>query len=50
MTDEKDRNGKDKHCHQAKKVELVGYLLRMDSTRQAKIAISWTPDGKRKRG
>ena len=28
----------------------LGYILRMDNTRHAKIAISWIPDGKRKRG
>ena len=28
----------------------LGHILRMDNTRKSKIAILWTPDGKRKRG
>lgn len=28
----------------------LGHVLRMGNTRHAKIAISWTPDGRRKRG
>ena len=28
----------------------LGHVLRMDNSRHAKIAISWTPDGKRKSG
>ena len=27
--------------------EWLGHVLRMDNNRHAKIAISWTPDGKR---
>ena len=28
----------------------LGHILRMDNTRHVKVAISWTPDGRRKRG
>ena len=41
---------KDNHCHQAKKVEMAGTCTENGHKRHAKIAISWTPDGERKRG
>ena len=28
----------------------LGHVLRMENTRHAKIAVTWTPEGKRKRG
>ena len=33
-----------------KVVKWLEHVLRIDNTRHAKIAILWTPDGKRKRG